>query len=308
MWLLLPTIRPMPQRPRLVPAPSLHRLHTFKDSEHFARRLARALNEPLALLAEHHFPDGETLLRVRLPVAPEAILVRSLHNPNSKLVETLLAADALRRAGAKHLTLVAPYLPYMRQDTVFSPGEPVSQQVVARCLGQAFDRVVTVEPHLHRIQRLDEVFPCPAIGVSSAPALARWIQRTGGHPLVVGPDAESEPWVRAIAETAQLPWIVGQKERLGDHAVRVRLPTLPPNTRAVLVDDIASSGMTLATAAQSIKKQGVPIIDAIVVHAIFATGGLMHLHKAGIRRLASGDTIAHATNAIRLAPLVAAAL
>ncbi len=298
----------MPQQPRPTPEPSLRRIHTFTDSEHFARQLARALGEAVTRIAEHRFPDGETLLRVRSPVAPDAILVRSLHDPNSKLVETLLAADALRRAGAQRVTLVAPYLPYMRQDMVFAPGEPVSQLVIANCLGQAFDRIVTVEPHLHRIQQLAEIFPCRATGVSSAPALAHWIQRTGGHPLIVGPDAESEAWVRAIADAAHLPWIVGQKERLSDHAVRIRFPTIPPCTRAILVDDIASSGFTLAVAAQGLLKHGVATVDAVVVHAIFAMGALTHIRAAGIRRIVSGDTIPHPTNAIRLAPLAAAAL
>lgn len=298
----------MSRRPQPELELPLRRIHTFKDSERFARQLARALGEPVSRIAEHRFPDGETLLRVHPPVARDAIVVRSLHDPNSKLVETLLAGDALRRAGAQRVTLVAPYLPYMRQDMVFSPGEPVSQHVIAKCLGQAFDDIVTIEPHLHRIQRLDEVFPCHAVGVSSAPALAHWIQRTGSRPLVVGPDAESEPWVRAIAAAAHLPWIVGHKERLGDHAVRIRFPTLPSCTRAVIVDDIASSGVTLAIAAQGLLKQGVAMIDAVVVHAIFATGALTHINAAGIRRIVSGDTIPHPTNAIRLAPLAAAAL
>ncbi|MBI3249827.1 MAG: ribose-phosphate diphosphokinase [Deltaproteobacteria bacterium] len=297
----------MSRRPQPKLELPLRRIHTFKDSERFARQLARALGESVTRIAEHCFPDGETLLRVRSPVARDAILVRSLHDPNSKLVETLLAADALRRAGAQRITLVAPYLPYMRQDMVFSPGEPLSQQVIANCLGQAFDGIVTLEPHLHRIRRLDEIFPCRAVGISSAPTLARWIQRTGSRSLVVGPDAESEPWVRAIAEAAHLPWIVGHKERLGDHAVRIRFPAIPSCTRAVIVDDIASSGVTLAIAAQGLRKQGMETIDAVVVHAIFAMGALTHINAAGIRRIVSGDTIPHPTNAIRLAPLAAAA-
>lgn len=283
-------------------------LHSFADTVTLGRPLAGALGLTLAPVTVHRFPDGETLVRVTPAVGSHAFLLRSLQNPNAKLIETLLAADALRRAGAQRVTLIAPYLPYMRQDTVFTPGEPLSQKVIADCLGRAFDRIVTIEPHLHRTRQLSDVFPCDAVALSAAPILAQWIHRTGRRSLVVGPDEESEPWIRAIAEPAHLPWVVGKKERLGDHRVRIHFPTLPSCTRAVIVDDIASSGGTVAVAARALRRAGVPTVDAAVVHAIFAPGALGRIRTAGIRHLVSCDTIPHPTNAIRSLPLLVAAM
>jgi ribose-phosphate pyrophosphokinase len=127
-------------------------VHCFPDSLVFARKLASALGASLARVALHYFPDAETRVRVE-PGTEHALLVRSLHDPNAKLFELLLAAAALRDSGAPSVTLVAPYLPYMRQDRAFARGEAVSQRVLGRLLGGAFDRVVCVEPHLHRIAR-----------------------------------------------------------------------------------------------------------------------------------------------------------
>ena len=59
----------------------------------------------------------------------------------------------------------------MRQDAVFGPGEPLSQRVIAETLGASFDRILTLEAHLHRIRKLSQVFPCSARSLSSAPAL-----------------------------------------------------------------------------------------------------------------------------------------
>jgi len=76
----------------------------------------------------------------------------------------------------------------------------------------------------------------------------------------------------------------------------------------VIVDDRASSGVTLAAAARALRRQGIPTVDALVVHAIFAPGALARIHAAGVRQVVSCDTVPHLTNGMRTAPLVAAAL
>ena len=106
----------------------------FADEEAPALRLAQAAGVTAQAIERHRFPDGE--LKLRLPVNAagrlprRVVLLRSLHLPNEKLVELLLAARTARSLGAQQLTLVAPYLAYMRQDIAFHPGEAVSQQVV----------------------------------------------------------------------------------------------------------------------------------------------------------------------------------
>ncbi len=180
-------------------------VHAFHDTRRFGAALAHATGATLRAVAVHRFPDGESRVRVRAPLHLDAVLVLLLDAPDAKLVETLLAADALRRAGAPRVTLVAPYLPYMRQDAVFVPGDAISQRVVGELLGRAFDRVLTVEAHLHRIDRLAEVFACPARSLSAAPAVAAWLRRVAPRALIAGPDQESTPWVSAIARAAGVP-------------------------------------------------------------------------------------------------------
>jgi len=278
-------------------------VHAFDDSYGFARRLARAAQERLAGVAVRRFPDGETLVRVA-QTDRDAILVRSLADPDCKLFETILAANALREAGARRVTLVVPYLPYMRQDKVFHPGEPISQRVIGDLLSTSFDAVLTMEPHLHRVHSLREVFRCRAVNISAAPAIAGWIRRNARRAIVVGPDEESARWVKSIARAAGIDHAVGSKERFGDRRVRVHFEPIRAR-HAVIVDDIASSGATLAAAARALRAHGVVRVDALVVHAIFATGALATVHRAGVHRVLSCDTIPHPTNAIWCAPLFA---
>jgi ribose-phosphate pyrophosphokinase len=292
-----------------VPAASSLEIHAFADGAAFAARLARALGAgPTRRITVSHFPDGERLVRVAAPCRRRAVLVRSLHAPDEKLLEVLLAADALARSGARDVTLVAPYLPYLRQDHAFHDGEPVSAAVVGGVLGRAFTRVVTVEPHLYRIRRLSDVVPGRASALPAAPALARWLARHRARPLLVAPDAEAEPWVRALGWETGLPWLVGRKERIGEGRVRVELPAVPPGAHALLVDDVATTGATLAAAARALRARGARRVDAVVVHALFVPGALGRLRAAGIRSVASTDTVPHRTNAIPVAGLVADAL
>lgn len=283
------------------------RLHCFPDTADFGRALARASGVGMASVRVHRFPDGESSVRVRAPAGRHAVVVRSLWDPNEKLVEVMLAADALRRAGARRVTLVAPYLPYMRQDAVFRPGEANSQRAVCGWLAEQFDGLVTLEPHLHRISNLRELVP-HARSISAAPLFVQWLRAVRPPALVVGPDAESEPWIRAIAAEASCPWVVGAKRRLGDRRVQVRFADVPPAKRALIVDDIASSGSTIAEAARALRRAGLPRVDAAVVHAIFAPGALARIRAAGVRSVLSCDSIPHRTNHLHAAPLFARAV
>ncbi len=245
-------------------------------------------------------------MRVECDQPESAVVLRSLDDPNAKLVEVLLAADALRRRGAERVMLAAPYLGYMRQDQSFREGEAISQQVVGAQLGLAFDGVVTVEAHLHRIASLSQVFSCPAESLSAAPLVAQWCTSLAGNWLVVGPDRESEPWVRAVATRAGLPWIVCDKVRAADDRVHVEVPKPPDGIRgALLVDDIASTGATLAEASRGLQAVGFERVEAVVIHALFAPGAEARLQAAGVERVVSTDSVAHPSNRLCVAPLLA---
>jgi ribose-phosphate pyrophosphokinase len=281
-------------------------LHVFDDTRPFGRAMARCLRLRVAPVRVHRFPDGESLPRVGSALARHAVLVRSLRDPNAKLVEVLLAADALRRAGARRVTLVAPYLPYLRQDALFGPGEPISARVVGRLLAEAFDRVLAVEAHLHRLARLSDV--TPGRSLSAAPALAGFARRLGRGTLLVGPDRESARWVGAVARRAGLAFVVGQKRRSGDRRVRVSLPPLPRSRRVLVLDDVASTGVTLAETVRALRRAGARDVSAAVVHAVFVPGAEARVRAAGVDRLVSCDTVPHPTNGISVVPLLAAAL
>ena len=164
----------------------------FSDYRPQAQRLAQALGLPYREVETHRFPDGECKLRLPERLPERVIFCRSLDRPDPKLVELLLASATARELGAHELTLVAPYLCYMRQDMAFHPGEAVSQRIVGRWLAELFETIITVDPHLHRISQLSEVMPASrGISLSAGPLLAAFLRQRAGNALLVGPDSES---------------------------------------------------------------------------------------------------------------------
>ena len=279
----------------------------FEDEKVQAEQIALAAGMALACVNRHRFPDGE--LKLRLPdTLPERVTVlRSLHHPNEKLLELLLVARTARTLGARHLTLVAPYLAYMRQDIAFQPGEAVSQRIVGRFIAELFDAIITVDPHLHRITTLQEAVPVPqAIVLSGAPLLADLIALHRKLPMLVGPDEESAQWISQAAQRHGFDFAVCRKTRHGDRSVDVTLPQSDFAGRAVvLLDDIARSGHTLADVTRLLMAAGAATVDAAVTHALFAYDAIKLIKDAGVSNIWSTDCIPHPSNAVSMAPLIA---
>jgi ribose-phosphate pyrophosphokinase len=282
----------------------------FDDEAKFARALADAAADDLRTITRHRFPDGELKLTLPATLPERVVLLRTLDHPNEKLVELLLAARTAHALGARHLTLVAPYLAYMRQDMAFAPGEAVSQTIVGRFLADLFDAVITIDPHLHRTETLADACPAvSAIALSAAPLIGRFLKEQGLRPLLIGPDGESARWVAQAARVGGFDYAVARKMRHGDRQVEIELPVLDLHGRhVVLVDDVSSTGRTFARAAQAIYAAGASRVDVAVSHALFVGDALDVLAAAGVREIWSTDSVAHPSNRIRLAPLIADAL
>src|SRR5664280_227481 len=287
-------------------------LQSLPTSAAEAARLAERLGVAMHAIALHRFPDGE--LRVTVGAAASTVIVyASLDQPNDKLLALSFAAEALRRGGAKRLVLVAPYLCYMRQDAAFHEGEAVSQKVIGRVLAGSFDRVITVDAHLHRTKNIRDVFPgIDAENLSAMPAIADALRAGGFDPttIVVGPDEESRAWIGDLAARLKLAHAVARKTRRGDRSVAIAFadPKMLAGRPVLLVDDIVSSGGTLMTCAKALAAAGAKSVDAIVTHALFAPELVGKLFEAGIRSVKSTNSVPHSTNAIALDAILADAL
>lgn len=284
-------------------------VHAFAADLGPAQALAQALGAPCREIGLHVFPDGETLTTVEGADETVIAYVR-LDHPNAKLMPLLQACDAWRRQSAKRLVLAAPYMPYLRQDAVFAPGQALSRDVFASLLAGAFDRLVTVEPHLHRTADLGGVFGRPVTVLTAERVLAEALAPAPADAVVIGPDAEAQAWTDRLAQRLGRPGAVFHKRRRGDREVEL----IPPagldlaGRPVILVDDIASSGGTLIAGVSWARRLGAAQVRVAVVHALFDSAVEADLRAAGADEILSCDSCAHPTNRIPLAGLLAAGL
>lgn len=283
-------------------------LFSLPDAETHAARLADSLDIDVGEVSVRRFPDGESWLRVAGDCGErEAIVVADLTRPDARVCQLIFLAQTLRDVGAGRVGLVAPYLPYMRQDERFEPGEAVTSRYFADLLSTYFDWLVTLDPHLHRHDSLSQVYRIPTFEARAAPAVADWVDQRCANPVLIGPDAESEQWVEQVASLVECPRVIFEKTRHGDRQVELDDVDLSPHRarQPVVVDDIISTGTTMAKTIERIGQAGLEAPHCVGIHGVFTDGAAARLEEAGARSVVTCNTILHPTNAIDALPALA---
>jgi len=286
-------------QPVLVPLPG---------NEALAIKLAPLLDGEMFVPEMRAFPDGETYFRLDRDLhGRQVALVCTMDRPDTKFLSLLFAARTVSDLGAASVGLVAPYLAYMRQDRRFLPGEAITSKLFASFLSPHFDWLVTVDPHLHRIHRLGEVYDVPTRVLHAAPVIAQWIAREVSKPLLIGPDSESVQWVDEVARTTGAAVIVLKKKRQGDQVVEISRSNMTQwrGFTPVLVDDIISTGHTMIETVLQLRRAELTPAVCVGVHGIFAPGAYEALVASGPARVVTTDTVRHVSNAIEIATLLA---
>lgn len=292
--------------------------HNFKiiaasGTDQLGKSISQLLNLPLEIVETDHFPNQELKIRLKEPCSA-AILVGSFANPvNSRILEYLLIADALKRQGCSTIIGVISYLAYSKQDKVFLPGEPLSAKVVASVLQTGpLSRLYTVDLHNPSISGY---FDIPVINLSATELLAE-AAKTSISPdsLVVSPDAGSIKNSSRFAEKLGLTLVFASKYRdLETGIVTIRDISGPIQDKHVYIyDDMVATGSTLVELAEFLRGKGAKTINVYCTHHLYLNGVQHKIEASPIDHLTVTNTIAspsHLTTSkltqIDIAPIIA---
>ncbi|HLC81886.1 MAG TPA: ribose-phosphate diphosphokinase [Candidatus Nanoarchaeia archaeon] len=273
-----------------------------------AKRIAKKLNCKFSPLTLSTFPDGDIYLKYNTNLTnKKVVIVCSFQpHPDMALFDIVFAAETAKDLGAKKVILAAPYLGYMRQDKRFHPGECVSSKVMAKLLNNSVDKLITIDPHLHRYKSLKDIFTIPAVKLTANNLIADYVRKHFKNEVVIGPDWESYQWAENIAKQIHVDATVLKKKRFTSRQVKVKmvLPVPIKGKEVIIVDDIISTGHTVAEAAKQARKMGAHSITAIGVHGLFVEEAIGKLNRAGVNRVVTTNCIEHPTNKIDVATLI----
>lgn len=270
-----------------------------------AKELASVMGCDYIQAATTTFPDGECYTRIDTEKLDDDVVIVQTTSPDSKLIELLLLQDAVRRLGAKSITLVIPYFGYARQDRVFKPGEPESAKVMCQHLDMNCDRVITVDIHKEAVLNY---FNHPHKDLKAAPVIAEYFKGKGID-MVLSPDIGAAGRAKMVGEVMGVPYDHLEKTRLSGTDVRIAPAKADVKGKKVLiVDDMISTGGTIIAAAYALREAGAAGISVACTHGVFVNNAIEKFTGSSLDALLSCNTLNNPVSHISVASLIAEAI
>lgn len=274
-------------------------------SKNIAKEVAARGKHALLPVEIKRFPDSELYIRLKQSVENENVAIIQTTYPDEHIIELFLLLDAMKRAKAKHITVVIPYFGYARQDKQFKKGEPISAQALAELISYHADNILTIDPHKEHIL---DFFTVPAKSISAVTPIASYF-KDKQIDFVLAPDKGAI--ARAKKATTILDCDVDymEKTRIDGSTIKIAPKNINvKNKNTLIIDDIISTGGTMATSIQELKKQGAKKVFVACTHGLFAGTAIQKLQSANCEEIIATDTINSAFSKVKTAEIIAEAL
>jgi len=270
-------------------------------SKNTAEDLSKELKVPLANTISKRFPDDEFYLRIMDDISGEHVVIVQTTYPDPNIIELFILQNAAEEAGAKKITVVIPYFGYARQDTKFKDGEPISAKAMANLISLSADKVITVDPHKEYIL---DFFSTSAVSCSVIPELANYLKKKDID-MVLAPDKGALERAKEASKIINCNFDYMEKTRIDGETIEIKLKKLDAqNKNVAIIDDIISTGGTMAKSIQELKKHGAKNVFVACTHGLFAGGAIKKLTTAGCSEIISTDTIQSKFSKVKIAPAI----
>ena len=236
-------------------------------SKSISEDLSKILDAPLAKIITKRFPDSELYVRLLDDVEGEEVVIVQTSYPDPNIIELFLLQNAAIEADAEIITTVIPYFVYARQDTMFKKGEAISAKAIAELISLNSDRVITVDPHKEYIL---DFFETEAFSCSAVPNIAEYF-KTKDLDLILAPDKGALERAKKASNIVACDFDYMEKTRIDGETVEIKPKNLDvKNMKVGIIDDIISTGGTMAKSIKELRKQGASKVFVSCTHGLFA--------------------------------------
>lgn len=262
-------------------------------------KIASILHQPLIETAVHHFSDGEIQVNIGESVRGcDVFVIQSFQDPvNENFMELEIVLDALHRASAHTINVVAPYLAYSRSDTKTRSREPITAKLVANLLQlTGMDRLITVDLHASQIQGFYNI---PVDHLHAIPLLGQYFLDNGiatkedDDIVVVSPDHSGAKLARNFGQYFNAPIaIVDQRGARYDTEVHDIIGDVK-DKKCIIVDDLVDTGSRISSSTKSVLAAGAKKVYVAATHALLSKNATEVLNELPIEQIVVTDTIKH---------------
>ena len=262
-------------------------------------KVARILGEDFIRPHVERFPDGELYVRIDRNVDEEVVLIQTTY-PNEKIIELFLLQDALREMGVEKIITVIPYFGYSRQDKIFKEGEAISARAMVKHIEMNADYFMGMDLHSENVLKW---FDIPKMHLHATKPIAEWL-KSKGVDMVISPDKGGYERAKLVAEAIGVEFDYLEKTRLSGTEVIIKPKNMDADGKVVgIVDDIISTGGTIARASEQLREQGASRIYAVCTHGLFIGRAMENMKK--VNDFAATDTIESGNSKITVAGVIA---
>lgn len=264
--------------------------------------LSKSLKIPIINRTIKRFPDGELYIRIKDNIRNENIILIQNTYPDINIIELFLLQDALKESGANKIITIIPYFGYARQDKIFQKGEVISAKTLAKLISINSNEIMTIDPHKEHIMNF---FQISASSISAINDLSIYL-KDKNLDIILAPDKGAIERVKKAAKIINCDYDYMEKTRINEYKIQIKPKNLDvKNKKIAIIDDIISTGGTMAKSIYELKKQKAKKVYIACTHGLFVGDAILKLNSAKCDEIISTDTILNKFSKVKIANSIA---